>query len=296
MIAAMRAPRLAACLLLSTSLAGCGLWPATPVPRASGIVEFNVATTRGPLRVHAYVPESGVDQAAVWVVMHGQNRDAGAYFQSWLAHARALRAILVVPEFDKAHWPTSVEYPLGNVMTKSGARLPREEWGFTAMERAVAEALRRAARDPERTPLTLYGHGAGAQFVQRYVMQMDTRRVRLAVAAAAGWYLLPEKTFDFPYGLSDLPIEDAQLQAALAAPLVILVGQSDTRSDGVIRRNARADAQGLNRVDRGRYLLSRAQAAAKALGVTLKWRLQEAPGVGHREADMTPVALALLKE
>ncbi len=273
-------------------LAGCAHF--ADAPGASGILEFSLPTARGALPVHVFVPEQGARKAPVWVVMHGQRRDARAYFQTWLAHARAHEAILVVPEFEKAKWPKSTHYQLGNVRTRQGNAVPRDEWAFTVVDRAVDEALRRAGRSRESARISFYGHGAGAQFVQRYVLHTGGAGVRIAIAANAGWYLLPEATFDFPYGLRDAPIPDSRLREALAAPLLILLGQADLRADGVIRRNAQADAQGTDRFSRGRYFFERSRAAADRLGVALNWKLEEVPGAGHGDEAMLPAAVARL--
>jgi poly(3-hydroxybutyrate) depolymerase len=276
-------------LCFSAGCAGTG-----EAPHTSGVIRFMVPTARGPLAVHAFLPERGAGDAPALIVMHGLQRDAQAYFQAWVGHARERRVVLVVPEFDKANWPTSSQYPLGNVMTPQGTVLGQDESAFAAVDLAVDEALRRAGRPVRSARLDLYGHGAGAQFVQRYVLHTGAPRIRMAIAANAGWYLLPETSFDFPYGLRNLPIPETRLRESFAVPLVVLLGQEDRRADGVIRQNAQTMAQGPDRLSRGRFFLDRAAAAAQRLGASLNWRLQEVPGAGHSDSDMLPTARALL--
>lgn len=287
----------------SGAVAGAVMWLAFSLsvvlargaePPSGQSFTFELASARGPLKVHAYAPANPAPGQPIWVVMHGQRRDAQDYFRTWLPHATSHRAILVVPEFDQEGWPKSTHYQLGNVMS-SHVPVPRAQWSFTAVDLAIDEALRRAGREPASARIDLYGHGAGAQFVQRYVLHTGARRVRLAIAANAGWYLLPDDTFDFPYGLRDLPMTQGGLRDAFAVPLVILLGQSDLRNDGVLRRNGEADAQGSDRLHRGRFFIARARAAASRLGAVLKWRVQEVAGAGHSDEGMLPAALSLLE-
>ncbi len=267
------------------------LLPAAGAATGAAADTFSVATPRGELRVHAYFPENAAD-APVWVVMHGLKRNARAYFEAWLPHARERGALLLVPEFDKANWPLSWRYQFGNVRTAGGEAVAREEWAFTAIETAVDAGLKLSGTPERDNRFALYGHGAGAQFVQRYVLHTGGRRLSLAVAANAGWYLLPEDSFEFPYGLADMPLSESALREAFAAPFVLLLGQDDVRTDGVIRRNAQADAQGPHRLARGRYYFERARTAAQRIGVPLQWRLREVTGAGHREGSMMPAAVA----
>ena len=253
---------------------------------------FILQTPRGGLLVRMYRPERGGANRPVWVVMHGLKRNAEAYYKAWRPHARERGALLLVPEFDAIAWPKSWGYQLGNVMTADREPVPRDQWAFTALEQAVDEGVRRSGLRSGK--FSLYGHGAGAQFVQRYVLHTGGGRLALAVAANAGWYLLPDGEFEFPYGLADLRISDDTLRAAFSAPHVILLGRDDIRTDGVIRRNEQANAQGPHRLARGRFYFERAQAAAKQTDVPFFWRLEEVSGAGHREGSMMPAAVKVM--
>lgn len=258
---------------------------AAPAP---GEDTFDVPSARGPVPVATYRPSSWTPQSPVWVVMHGRKRDAREYLEQWRPAADRHGALLVVPSFTKHAWPSSREYPAGDVVDGDGRASPATAWAFPLVERAFEEAARRAGS--KRTRFVLYGHGAGGQFVQRYVLFMGARHLERAVAAGAGWYLLPDDAFAYPYGLRGVALSRSTLAEAFGAPLVVMVGLDDVKTDGVLRNNEETRAQGTTRVDRARFAVERARERASALGVPFHWRLVEVPGVGHHPGAMLPFA------
>jgi hypothetical protein len=274
--AAVLAGALALCALCAQAAAG------------AGESTFEVPSPRGAVHVTMYRPSAWTPQSPVWIVMHGRKRDAAGYLARWHPAADRHGALLLVPSFDKQGWPTSREYPTGDVVDKGGHARPKSEWAFPVVDRAFEEAARRTGS--RRTRFVLYGHGAGAQFVQRYVFFMGSRHLERAVAAGAGWYLLPDDQLAYPYGLRGTALGEAALREALAAPLVIVVGANDLKTDGVLRNNPETLAQGATRVDRARFAIERGRERASALHVPFQWRLAVVPGVGHRPADMLPAA------
>ena len=258
---------------------------AAPFPGES---VFELRCARGEVPVTVYRPSSWTPRSPVWVVMHGRKRNAHEYLAQWRPAADRHGALLVVPSFTKDAWPTSREYPLGDVVDAHGEALPKRDWAFPVVERAFEEAARRAGSTHAR--FVLYGHGAGAQFVVRYVFFMGSGHLERAVAAGAGWYLLPDDSFAYPYGLRGTALPESALREALAAPLVLMVGLDDVRTDGILRNNEETLAQGATRVDRARFALRRGRERARALGVPFHWRLVEVPGVGHHPGAMLPAA------
>lgn len=258
---------------------------AAPAPGESA---FDVPSPRGPVPVTMYRPSTWTPQGPVWIVMHGRKRDAHDYLAQWRPIADRHGALLVVPSFTTQAWPTSREYPLGDVVDAHGKALARSDWAFPLVDRAFREAARRAGSTRGR--FVLYGHGAGAQFVLRYVLFMGPRYLERAVAAGAGWYMLPDESFAYPYGLRGTGLPEAALREALAAALVVMVGLEDVKTGGILRNNAETLAQGAMRVDRARFMLERGRERARTLGAPFHWRLVEVPGVGHHPAAMLPAA------
>ena len=279
-------------VLAAGASAGCAML--APLARASAappVVSFTVSNPQGDVPVYAYFP-TGVSAPPIWVVMHGLKRNAADYYAAWLPHAQARGAILLAPQFGATHWPKSWCYQLGNVMTQAGEQVPRERWAFTAAEHAVEEAARRAKLGEAK--FSIYGHGGGGQFVQRYVLCTGGTRLALAIAANAGWYLVPTDAFPFPYGLRGSGISEATLREAFAAPHVVMSGLKDVRTDGVMRSNAQTAVQGPTRVARAHFYFDRAKETAEHLGAPFGWRLVEVPEGGHAEGTMMPAATAAM--
>jgi len=226
-------------------------------------------------------------------VMHGVKRNGETYRDNWVAHAEAGKFLVVVPEFSTQHFPGSRGYNVGNVFETSGARKPVGQWTFSLIEK-VFDALR---RDHGITAehYDIFGHSAGAQFVHRMVLFMPGARIRIAIAANAGWYTMVDDRRDMPYGLGGAGIDSVGLRGALTTRLVILLGDRDTDpNDKYLRRTAKAMAQGSHRFERGRNFFSTALKAATAAGMPFAWTQQIVPGVGHDNAGMAVAAAKLV--
>jgi poly(3-hydroxybutyrate) depolymerase len=241
------------------------------------------------LTVWHYRPTTASADAPVLFVLHGVGRNAEDYLNDWIEPADRHGFLLVVPEFSKAEFPGEEGYNSGNLFDAAGRLRPREQWSFSMIEPIFDQV--RARLGSRRTDYMIYGHSAGAQFVQRFLYFMPQARVTRAVAANAGWYMLPDLATAYPYGLKGTPADEAALRTTLARPLVILLGESDTDvQHQSLRHTPEADAQGLYRLARGRYFYTHAQAAATALRTPFHWTLVTVPGVAHVNKEMAPFA------
>lgn len=263
-----------------------------------GAGEFSLAVKRGPVNVFTYRPASFTPASPIWIVIHGQKRNArhGAfdYFDIWAPLAQKAGALLLVPEFDARSWPTSWQFQFGNVMTKSLKPIPWDDSGFAVVEMVFRRAI--AMTGSHRQRFSIFGHGGGGQWVQRYVLHSGGRYIARAVAANPGWYMLPDDEFTYPYGIKGTPITPATLRGAFATDFLLLLGEDDVRSGGIMRNNKETSAQGKTRFARGHFYFNRAAADAKRLGTPFAWRLREVPGVGHSDQKMAPAAAEALME
>lgn len=259
-----------------------------------GESEFRVEAPRGEVPIYTYRPATFGSHSPIWIVMHGVGRTADDYFDVWRPLAEAQGALLLVPEFPKKQWPDSWRYALGNVATSKLVNLPSRDWAFTVIEEAFATAV--ALTGSRETRFYLYGHSAGAQFVHRYVMQTGGRGVKLAISANAGWYILPDHEYRFPYGLRGSSISDRNLRSAFATPMVVLLGQEDTIRGRNVRQVAETNAQGPHRLARGRYFFRRSAASAHRMRARFGWRIEEVPGAGHRNDEMASTAARIFAE
>jgi hypothetical protein len=245
-----------------------------------------------PVRVFYNAP-ADLDTAEILIVMHGVGRNAEGYRSDWRDAVDSRKNLLVlVPEFSEEHYPGNEGYALGNTTDSEGYLLPEEQWSFHIVEALfdhVVRVLRSNARD-----YALFGHSAGAQFVHRFIEFMPTHRARVAVAANAGWYTLPDKSVDYPYGLDGAPPQ-VDLRRAFSSNLVILLGADDIDTDDdSLRRDEESDAQGDNRLDRGLnfYQVSRDVAARESMD--FRWRLTVVPGISHSHSAISLEAAPIL--
>ncbi|MDD5563820.1 MAG: hypothetical protein PHQ91_08915 [Thermoanaerobaculaceae bacterium] len=272
--------------------------PAAP-PLAAGKGSFvfqDAAVNAGrPITVWYYRPAGSGPDSDVLFVMHGVNRDAGRYLDEWIDVAGRHRAVLLCPEFSEADWPEDINYNLGNVfqtIDESGrAAGPQSEarWSFSLLDPIFDSVVARLSL--RARGYLLYGHSAGAQFVHRLLFFKPDAKVKRAVSANAGWYMLPDRAVPFPYGLKGTSVGEDAVRKALGMPLTILLGEEDVDSNHKwLRKTPEAMRQGANRFERGQYYFAEARKIAGALGTAFGWRLVTAPGVAHHDKQMVPFA------
>jgi hypothetical protein len=143
----------------------------------------------------------------------------------------------------------------------------------------------------------LYGFSAGGQFTHRFVLT-HPEYIERAVAGGSGTYLFPDPEVTWGYGM-DLsahePIDlTIQLQEAYLVNMSVMVGQNDTERDSGLATGSKADAQGLNRLERARNFMSNHTDEANANGWPLVWDYQEVPDAGHTSAPVRPLAIDYL--
>lgn len=260
---------------------------------APGSGRFEHALAQGnPLPVYYHIPAGAGPDTPILFVMHGVKRDADRYRDEWIAHAEANRIAIFVPQFSQADYPGSANYNLGGV-GKNGWAQAKDRSAYTIVDRLFDTV--RAKTGSTRQRYFLYGHSAGAQFVHRMVYFMPEARIEAAIAANAGWYTMPDAAAAWPYGLGGTGIAGDSLSRALAAPLVVLLGSSDRDPNHEsLRRTKEAMAQGRHRLERGLTFFDTGFHAGEP--ARFGWKVQIVPGAAHNNAQMAPVAVALIKE
>lgn len=265
------------------------------MPIGDGAFEVG-GVPRGPVTIYTYRPPSASANSPIWVVMPGTRRVAHRhlafeYYDTWRPLAEQYGAILLVPEFTAEKWPGTFAYNFGNVRSM---RLQPKPWQQTSFY-VVEEAFRMAAASlgSHRRKFSMFGHGAGAQFIQRYVLHSGCRVIDRAVAANPGTYLVPDEEFQYPFGLRGAPIAQRTLVSAFGCDFVLLLGTADVNY-ARLRNDPGALAQGRTRYERGLFYYDRARNIAARMGARFAWRKREVPGVGHESERMSPTGAALL--
>lgn len=243
------------------------------------------------IRVFYYIPMEGdVRNMKVQFVMHGVNRNADSYCESWQTKAEQYGLIILTPLFDKNNFP-SEKYQLGNVCSK-GIMNYEDEMTFSIID-AIFKAFVQKFDIADHT-YNIYGHSAGAQFVHRFVLFYDSPYLDKAVAANAGTYTFISNKQDFPYGYRNLGGLSAVSNKAFQKKLVVFLAEGDTIRDSYLNVTNEADRQGSNRFERGNHFFQSAENYVARKKIPLQWQLRTLPNAAHSNRRMAPAAADLL--
>lgn len=255
----------------------------------TGVFAFpETASETGRMDVHFHVPAAWRADGPVLIALHGYKRNADQYCYDWRPVADEIGALLLAPEFDKAGFPTPRSYEVGAMRTPDRrAFLPPEDWSWGAVERVFDAGRQRFGATREK--YWLYGHSAGGQFVHRMALYQADARFSHAIAANAGAYSAIDDA-RFPYGLGQNG-PSVDVERFLGRRLTVLLGHKDRKNTAkVFLRSPEANRQGPHRLGRGRYFYQSGKRAAAELGTPFRWRIVEAPDVGHSNRGLAPIA------
>jgi len=256
------------------------------------IFQPNDGKAARPITVWTYRPKEMASNAPVLFVMHGVQRDGERYRNEWQPYADRAKALLLVPEFSTANFPGSAGYSVAkpDLNSVDDDLAPAT---YSALEKIFDRAVKLTGLNA--LDYRLYGHSAGGQFVHRFIMLYPTARAKVAVAANAGWYMMPDFDVRFPYGLKGSGIDSAKLKEAFAKKLFILLGEKDDDPNHpLLNRGAGAMRQGRQRLERGQNFFRAARQAAEKLNVHFQWELATVADADHDNAKMAVAAAPLL--
>ncbi len=227
------------------------------------------------LTVFTYHPPACVSRG-VLLLFHGARRNAADYRDLVRRHARRVCLNVYVPRFDRERFK-SWQYQRGGVIRRGVVRSP-DEWTVSLVQPLVQWARDREGGAGE--PVYLLGHSAGGQFLSRVAAYSPPAGVRRFVVMNPSTHVSPDVDELIPFGFGWFRKPVASLKRYLSLPLTIYMGSEDIGSKNLYR-NAAADRQGANRLERGRNTFNAARALAREKGWEFNWKLVIAPGVGH---------------
>jgi hypothetical protein len=266
------------------------------IPTGSGTYVFRDAKGNAdrPITVYTYRPVAWNTSGPVLFIMPGAGRSGQPSLNTWISYGDRYSCLLVVPEFSQTEYPGDMWYPLGNMVTSSGAAWnPRANWTFTAIEHIFDDV--RIKSGATRSTYLIFGHSAGAQFVHRLVMFLPEARFSRAVAANAGVYAMPDYSVDYPFGLKNSTMPEYGVGNVFSKKLIIMSGSVDTDpNDPALANFPLAEAEGKNRFERAESYYNAAEEEAARLHVPLNWEYHIVPGVGHDESGMAGPSAEIL--
>ena len=238
-------------------------------------------------------PEKITKDTRLVVVMHGRKRNAKQYRDQWAQKAKELNLFVLVPQFSETNFPGVYSFNYGNVFTENNQSLPSDKHLFSMIDPLVKFSLKKFKIKSNHWGI--YGHGAGAHFVHRYVLHYPEATHTLAIAANLGWYLSMTDQ-DWPFGLTNSNIDDDMLKKAFSRYFLLMLGRADTsikpNSQYVREHWDTINLQGEHRLARGRNFFESSIAKSKEVNQFFKWGMVEVPtkkGHGNTE-QMVPYA------
>ena len=244
------------------------------------------------VKIYYHIPEGDVRKMPVQIVMHGVDRNGDKYRDDWKSLADKYGFIVLAPQFSEDQFSDDA-YQQGNVINESGQFVSQDSMTYSIISEVFHFFLDHSVS--QATKYNIYGHSAGSQFVHRYLLFNSTSEVDRAIAANAGWYTFPNENIDYPYGIGNSVDKiGIDVEAYYAKRLTILLGDADTLRTENLRTTAKADAQGLTRLERGNTFFEFCKEDADNRGATFNWDRVYVHGVGHSDAKMAPEAARLL--
>ena len=134
--------------------------------------------------VYFSTPESIDENTKIIFVMHGASRTARKYLNDWLPLAKNRNVVLIAPEFSKESYP---EYVYLMMATERGKLLQDQSLYLTDSLGLLFDFFK-AKLKLSTENFRLYGHSGGSQFVNRYLLLSEEKRIEKAAMANAGFY------------------------------------------------------------------------------------------------------------
>ncbi len=264
--------------------------------RGEGMFSFQnpVASGIKPVDVYYYIPEDGeVTDCPIIFVLQGNDRDYTYLLDAWGKEAKERHFMVFIPQCPMCDFPLHLYQEVG-VMNKAHTKLTDYDKTTASMVDRLFEYVK-AHTSTKRNDYELYGHSAGGQFVQRFMLTHDSPYVSRAVIGSPGWYTFPDSTLDYPYGIKNIPyIDSVALKRCLAKDIVVQTAELDTVREWFLRKTPEADAQGLNRLERGKRFYDYCRQMAVTHNWAFRWREVTVPKVAHESVPMGMAALDML--
>lgn len=282
-------------MLCMTSWVLCAQPDLSKAGKQSFVYGEAAAVTEKPIRIWYYSPTDRPDTLPIVIMLHGAERNASAYLDSWIAVANLYQYVVVAPEFSKEDYAGGARYNQGNVYSEKAQRFnDPDRWTFSVIE-PLFDYVRNLTNSGY-PGYYLSGHSAGAQFVHRFLYFVPNNRAQRVMMANAGWYTLPDLKTDFPFGLQDAPLTAKDLKTVFNKEVFVVLGESDTDTTSAnFQKGPEYNRQGANRYERGQYYFRFSTSVAADLKIPFRWKLISLPGVAHSNAETAKAAGALFK-
>ena len=193
-----------------------------------------------------YLPKKVVSDVEVLVICHGTIEKENAvktsrkFIDRWLKLSELTGVVLVAPAFDKRNYASGKNVPGGAA------------WGYRSLDgrttkpdefvHSILKQLKKLAPSYDEK-FYLYGHSAGAQFANHYLM-VHPDRLKGVILSAPAIYAMPDFDTVWPNGLKQrervldwgdgphpfkISHEKKKIVKAVQVPIAVVIGAKDTK-------------------------------------------------------------------
>lgn len=233
--------------------------------------------------VHIYQPKSCRSERLL-ILLPGFERKAEFYVRRARRLAKMACFTVIAPEFDQERFPRRRYQRAGIREIQSGKDLN----GCTGFLLRQLLTWSREYTGMTDAPYYIFGHSAGAQLLSRVSAFCPMPSPERIVIANPSSHVAPNLVDRLPFGFGGIPdvrLREQLLQAYLAQPITIYLGELDVGSKK-LDTSVRAMRQGDTRLARGQNVYRDAKRYAELRGWEFNWILATAPGVGHSSKGM----------
>lgn len=264
-----------------------------PVPAGESIscIRERTGMNQDALCLYYYRPCRWTEKDAVFIAFHGFGRNGAEYCKALGKLAEKRNMLIVCPELTERKYPGAGWYQEGGIMDTDGHVREKEKRTFSVVDRIVEEVK---SRTQATGKVILFGHSAGGQFVHRWALLGGKKNVDVIAVANSGWFTMPDRDIDYPYGIKNVGITDEELGEAFAKPVILFMGEKDVERKPPFRDTPEADAQGMNRMERCMNYFRQCKAKAEELRVPFRWKLETVEGVAHQGVKMAEGAMSYI--
>lgn len=265
---------------------------------------------------HLYVPDSYTAESNVVVVVHGTpdpDQDATelarTFIDRWTDFAEETGSVIIAPAFDRQNY-ASTGGAYGGYRGLYGREVGADEFLHNVLDQVNLIAPTSEDR------FYLYGHSAGGQFANRYVVRHPDR-VLGVVLSAPGRYAFPvERLYgekvEWHYGMGsvskeikwpngdreriDIESDPEGWAQAASRPITIVVGTEDQEPQPCRPAHCARDMTETTRVAIGIKWFRDMGSYAVSEGYTPQMDFELVRGVGHNSAALTEDCQEAMRE
>lgn len=265
------------------------------------LIEGGLEKKEKVIRVSYYKPANFNKNSRILLVIPGAGRNGHDYRDAWIDYSDQQGVLILAVgysedqyDFADYHLASMVNHPATPSDASYDMNSNSAEWLYRDFDRIFKKVVQ--AVDSRQETYDVFGHSAGGQILHRMALFHDFTRAEKIISTNSGWYTLPNFEYNFPYGLKDTYVNEDDLKVAFGKKLVILVGEEDNADEtrGHLRHTPEADAQGLHRLERGKFFYDQAQLKAEEIEAGFNWQFATIQNVGHDYKLMSKAAADFL--